>query len=145
MGKVFETQRLVRHGHTDPAGIVFYPRYFEMINDTVEDFFREALGRPFGQMHLRNGLGVPTVHIETSFLAPSYCDDVLTFSLRVTRLGRSSATFDIAAVGNGERRLAASLTIAQVSMKTMKSVPFDESLRNDLSAYLAAEARERDS
>lgn len=145
MAKVFETQRLVRHGHTDPAGIVFYPRYFEMINDTVEDFFREALGRPFGQMHLRNGLGVPTVHIETSFLAPSYCDDVLTFSLRVTRLGRSSATFDIAAVGNGERRLAASLTIAQVSMKTMKSVPFDESLRNDLSAYLAAEARERDS
>lgn len=145
MGKVFETQRLVRHGHTDPAGIVFYPRYFEMINDTVEDFFREALGRPFGQMHLRNGLGVPTVHIETSFLAPSYCDDVLTFSLRVTRLGRSSATFDIAAVGNGERRLNASLTIAQVSMKTMKSVPFDESLRNDLSAYLAAEARERDS
>lgn len=145
MGKVFETQRLVRHGHTDPAGIVFYPRYFEMINETVEDFFREALGRPFGQMHLRNGLGVPTVHIETSFLAPSYCDDVLTFSLRVTRLGRSSATFDIAAVGNGERRLAASLTIAQVSMKTMKSVPFDESLRNDLSAYLAAEARERDS
>lgn len=145
MGKVFETQRLVRHGHTDPAGIVFYPRYFEMINETVEDFFREALGRPFGQMHLRNGLGVPTVHIETSFLAPSYCDDVLTFSLRVTRLGRSSATFDIAAVGNGERRLNASLTIAQVSMKTMKSVPFDDSLRNDLSAYLAAEARERDS
>lgn len=145
MGKVFETQRLVRHGHTDPAGIVFYPRYFEMINETVEDFFREALGRPFGQMHLRNGLGVPTVHIETSFLAPSYCDDVLTFSLRVTRLGRSSATFDIAAVGNGERRLNASLTIAQVSMKTMKSVPFDDSLRNDLSAYLAAEAGERDS
>lgn len=145
MAKVFETQRLVRHGHTDPAGIVFYPRYFEMINETVEDFFREALGRPFGQMHLRNGLGVPTVHIETSFLAPSYCDDVLTFSLRVTRLGRSSATFDIAAVGNGERRLNASLTIAQVSMKTMKSVPFDDSLRNDLSAYLAAEARERDS
>lgn len=145
MAKVFETQRLVRHGHTDPAGIVFYPRYFEMINETVEDFFREALGRPFGQMHLRNGLGVPTVHIETSFLAPSYCDDVLTFSLRVTRLGRSSVTFDIAAVGNGERRLNASLTIAQVSMKTMKSVPFDESLRNDLSAYLAAEARERDS
>ncbi len=145
MAKVFETQRLVRHGHTDPAGIVFYPRYFEMINETVEDFFREALGRPFGQMHLRNGLGVPTVHIETSFLAPSYCDDVLTFSLRVTRLGRSSATFDIAAVGNGERRLNASLTIAQVSMKTMKSVPFDDSLRNDLSAYLAAEAGERDS
>lgn len=35
MSKVFKVDRLVRHGHTDPAGFVFYPRYFEMINAPV--------------------------------------------------------------------------------------------------------------
>ena len=31
----FTTQRKVRFQHCDPAGIVFYPRYFEMINSVV--------------------------------------------------------------------------------------------------------------
>ena len=33
--------------HCDPAGIVFYPRYFEMMNDTVEAFFGTALDAPW--------------------------------------------------------------------------------------------------
>ena len=27
----------VRFQHCDPAGIVFYPRYFEMLNTTIEE------------------------------------------------------------------------------------------------------------
>ena len=30
--------------HCDPAGIVFYPRYAEMVNDTVEHWFKHGLG-----------------------------------------------------------------------------------------------------
>lgn len=143
MGQVFETNRLVRHGDTDPAGIVFYPRYFEMINETVEDFFREALGRPFGEMHLQQKVGVPTVHIETTFLAPSYCDDVLTFSLRISKLGRASATFEITATCDKEQRLTAALTVAQVALREMKAVPFDDSLRANLTVFLIDETQER--
>ena len=32
--------------HCDPAGIVFYPRYFEMLNDCVEAFLDTELGIP---------------------------------------------------------------------------------------------------
>ena len=143
MGKIFETDRLVRHGHTDPAGIVFYPRYFEMINEVIEDFFREALGRPFGDWHRRKKTGVPTVHIETSFLAPSYCDDVLTFSLRISKLGRSSATFLIAARCGDEQRMKVALTIAHVDLGAMKAIPFGDELRSDLGAFLIDETPER--
>ena len=31
----------IRFRHCDAAGIVFYPRYFEMMNDLVEDWFAE--------------------------------------------------------------------------------------------------------
>ena len=143
MGRVFETNRLVRHGHTDPAGIVFYPRYFEMINEVVEDFFRDALGRPFGDWHRRKKTGVPTVHIETSFLAPSYCDDVLTFSLTISRLGHSSATFQIAGRCGDEQRLTTALTLAHVDLTEMKAIAFGDKLRTDLSAFLIDESKER--
>ena len=34
----------IEFNHCDPAGIVFYPRYFEMTNHVCENFFREAVG-----------------------------------------------------------------------------------------------------
>jgi len=142
VGQVFETERLVRHGHTDPAGIVFYPRYFEMINEVVEDFFREALGRPFGDWHRRKKTGVPTVHIDTNFLAPSYCDDVLTYTLCISKLGHSSATFLIKARCGDEQRLRAALTIAHVDLTVMKAIAFGDELRSDLSAFLVDETQE---
>lgn len=136
MNKIFETTRLIRHGHTDPAGFAFYPRYYELIAETIEDFFAEVIGMRFGEMHISRRIGLPTVHIETSFLAPSYCDDVLLFSLVVARLGRSSATFEITASCDGEQRLTTRQTIAQVTLDGMKPVPFDEALRDQLDEYL---------
>ena len=44
-------QRLIQieFNHCDPAGIVFYPRYFEMTNSVVENFFADVVGRSFAQ------------------------------------------------------------------------------------------------
>src|SRR5690242_12783792 len=39
----FQREVLVRFGHCDAAGWVFYPRYFEMISDFVEDWFEDGL------------------------------------------------------------------------------------------------------
>ena len=38
----FQISTKVRFGDVDPAGIVFYPRYFEMLNAAVEDWFTMA-------------------------------------------------------------------------------------------------------
>ncbi|CPO21707.1 4-hydroxybenzoyl CoA thioesterase [Bordetella pertussis] len=40
MAEPFVSEVEVRFRHCDPAGIVFYPRYFEMINDFVEEWRR---------------------------------------------------------------------------------------------------------
>ncbi len=139
-GLTFEVQRHVRHGHTDPAGIVYYPRYYEMINDTVEDFFRDVLGFPFGKMHMEHHVGVPTVEMQTTFLKPSFCDEVLTFCFQITHLGTSSLTYEMTVLCESEKRLSASATLVHISTKTMKSVPFAQELREKLSHYLKAEA-----
>ena len=38
--KLFKYAIDIGFRHCDPAGIVFYPRYFEMMNDAIEIFFR---------------------------------------------------------------------------------------------------------
>ncbi len=144
MVKTFKINRLVRHGHTDPAGIVYYPRYYEMINDTIEDFFAVILNRPFAHMHMNEKRGIPLVSMETQFIAPSYCGDTLTFELGLARLGTSSITFDISASCGTEERLAARLTMIHTDLKSMKSIPFDDDLRSILSAYLIAEKEGND-
>ena len=86
----FEAEVLVRWAHTDPAGIVFYPRYFEMINALVEDWFAGPLGCDFETLHGEFGTGVPTVSIECEFVRPSRLGDRLVFELGVERMGRAA-------------------------------------------------------
>ncbi|MCE9680901.1 acyl-CoA thioesterase [Halomonas alkalisoli] len=56
----FTTLRKVRFQHCDPAGIVFYPRYFEWLNSVVEDWFAEVVGHDFNELHVASRTGVPT-------------------------------------------------------------------------------------
>ena len=47
--RAFDRVILIRFQHCDPAGIVFYPRFFEFTNQVVEDWFEEELGLPSHQ------------------------------------------------------------------------------------------------
>ncbi|MBP6737262.1 MAG: acyl-CoA thioesterase, partial [Rhodobacteraceae bacterium] len=100
-------QRLtqIEFNHCDPAGIVFYPRYFEMVNSVVENFFADVVGRSFAQMHLGQGNGVPTVRIEAEFVAPSRLGEKVLFTLEIVKLGGASAEFAIRAALGAEERM----------------------------------------
>lgn len=53
---VFEEVQTVRFQHCDPAGIVFCPRDYEMLNLTVERFFERKHGPSFDRFtpHFRS-------------------------------------------------------------------------------------------
>lgn len=125
----------IEFNHCDPAGIVFYPRYFEMTNHICENFFREAVGRSYGQM-MATRTGVPMVHIEIDFRAVSYLDDVLDVTLEVKKLGRSSLTFEIVAACKGKHRLTANMIVCWMS--GLSAAPWPEDMRANLVAFMAA-------
>ncbi|WP_170763663.1 acyl-CoA thioesterase [Ruegeria lacuscaerulensis] len=108
----FEFHQKVLFKHCDPAGIVFFPRYFEMINDCVEAFFDQGLNAPFHDLH-RVG-AVPTAQIQTQFPAPSRHGDHLIFRLEIRKIGRSSADYTVTARCGDEMRLTASATLVHV-------------------------------
>jgi 4-hydroxybenzoyl-CoA thioesterase len=124
----------IEFNHCDPAGIVFYPRYFEMTNSVVENFFADVLGASFAEITVRRGNGVPTVRIEASFTAPSRLGDRVEFSLNVLTIGRSSVTFRIAGAMSGESRLSADLTIVWIGTNG-RAEPWPESLRTALTTF----------
>ncbi|MEM9342616.1 MAG: thioesterase family protein [Pseudomonadota bacterium] len=84
----FQFPQKVLFKHCDPAGIVFYPRIFEMINDAVEALFSDVLEWPFEEIHPK--AAVPTAEFNVRFKAPCRHGDHLVLGLQLTRLGRAS-------------------------------------------------------
>lgn len=125
----------IEFAHCDPAGIVFYPRYFEMTNSVVETFFADVLGYPFARIVMEMGCGVPTVRLETDFRAPSRLGEVVDFSLVPERLGRSSVTFRITAARDGAVRMTTTATLAWVGPDG-RAAPWPEALATGLAAAL---------
>jgi 4-hydroxybenzoyl-CoA thioesterase len=133
----FASEKAIRFHHCDPAGIVFYPQYFVLMNELVEDWFELKLGLSFADLHQRDRLGVPMGRIECDFLAPSRIGDRLAFELVVERLGDASFRLDVAARSGGEVRLRAKLTLVLASLDTRRAVPIPAELRERMARDLA--------
>ena len=138
MSLVFRTPISIRFAHCDPAGIVFYPRYFELINGVVEDWCAQGLGMSFHEMHMVQGIGLPTVHIETDFVKTSVMGDELIAELRVIKLGRASATVEIRMLGQEQDlRLTARLVLVMAQVQERKAIALPSALREQMQNYLA--------
>jgi len=125
----FTTRAQVRFADVDPAGIVFYPRYFEMLNGAVEDWFEQELGMDFKMMHLENHIGVPTVRLETDFLSPSRLGDRLDITITPERLGRTSCQVTIVFAGDGVARLKAHVVLVCMDLRTQRPIEWPAPLR----------------
>lgn len=111
MAFLFPQQILFKH--CDPAGIVFFPRYFEMINDCVEAFFDAELGCSFVELH-KDG-GVPTAEISAKFTAPSRHGDRLDIRLDCVRIGNSSLLLEFNTTCGDQTRFTASSALVFVN------------------------------
>ncbi|MBO6562119.1 MAG: acyl-CoA thioesterase [Nisaea sp.] len=131
----FHMQQDVRFQHCDPAAMVFYPRYFEMINLTIEEWFRSGLGWDFHRMHEIDDRGIPTARIEVEFKAPSRLGDVLDWSLTVKRIGTSSLDLEIAATCDGEARLVCRSTLVQFVKSTGRPVAWTDGLKEKMADF----------
>lgn len=133
----YERVKRIRFSHCDPAGIVFYPRYVELFNEVVEDWFADGIGIDFHALHEDHGLGIPIVRLEVEYLAPSRYGDLLTFRLQVAEIGNASLKLEIGAHAGVQLRVRAHLKVVLASMETLRPVPIsDDFWRPRFAAYL---------
>jgi 4-hydroxybenzoyl-CoA thioesterase len=81
----------IEWGDCDPAGIVFYPRYFAMFDHSTVLLIERALGMDKHRLYATYDFdGYPVVDNRARFLIPTrYCDDVM-IETAFAEVGRAS-------------------------------------------------------
>ena len=80
----------IEWGDCDPAGIVYFPRYFAIMDNCTTHLFERATGLKKYQMQKKYDFaGFPMVDVRAKFYAPTrYGDDVVVES-RIAEFGNS--------------------------------------------------------
>jgi len=133
----FEDQVRVRFADCDPAGIVYFPRYLDMLNHMVENWFDDALDLPYAGVIGTRRIGLPTVHLEVDFTAVSRHGEILTRRLMVQKMGRTSLDLRIEFFGGEELRLRARQVLVCTSLETHRPMPLPDDLREAIAPYAA--------
>lgn len=136
MARVFVTERKIRFSHCDPAGIVYFVNFFDMVSGIVEDWFGNAIGFTFNEMHIGKHVGFPIVNTGCEFFKPCHLGDQLALELSILKLGRSSIEFSITGRVAEEEKFRARHKVAMMSLETLKSLPIPEDLRTKMAPYV---------
>lgn len=134
----FVRRQTVLFRHCDPAKIVFFPRYFEMINDLFEEWLA-SLDWSFQMLHEDRHEGVPTLETNARFHLPCRLGEVLDLALDVTKVGGASFELEFSAHCDGELRWSAASKLVYVHNDgtTIKSKRIPEPLRTRMLQELA--------
>jgi 4-hydroxybenzoyl-CoA thioesterase len=112
----------------DAAGWVFYPRYFEMISDFVEDWFEDGLAASAPGLFHHKQILTPSVHFTVDFVKPTRYGDRLTFNLWTVKAGTTSCELRIQASHQGELRMHAKQVLVFICAATARATPIPPEL-----------------
>lgn len=124
----------VRFGDCDPAGIVYFPRFFDFFHQAMETWFPAHLGFGYDEFVRGRKLGFPAVHTEADFEHPSRFGERIEIHQRVTKLGRSSIEFGYEVHGTEGRRatgrtVCVVMNLDERSPEHGRAVPLPDELR----------------
>ena len=81
----------IEWGDCDPAGIVFYPRYFAMFDASTDRLLSSGFGMVKIKWTAKHGiLGIPMVKTGAEFFAPCKYGDEAAIDSEIVELSRSS-------------------------------------------------------
>jgi YbgC/YbaW family acyl-CoA thioester hydrolase len=126
----------VRFHEVDPAGIVFFARYFQYAHDAQEAWLKQ-IGYPLEIPIAERDAMLPLVHAEADYHAPLRTGQEMTIELRVVRLGEHSFTLRTK-IGSAGGVTHAEIETVHVCVdpETEKSQPLPERLKSAIAAYL---------
>ena len=102
--QVYEQPVRIHFGDCDPAGIVYHPSYYKILNELHEDFLREVAQAGFIEL-ARYGVDFPAAGIRTDFIAPSRPGELLEGRVWIEKIGTASVRFAITLSKGGELRV----------------------------------------
>ncbi|MEZ5670026.1 MAG: thioesterase family protein [Alphaproteobacteria bacterium] len=126
----------IRFSHCDPAGMVYFPRFFSLFNDAVEDWFTRGLGIDYADLLTVRREGLPLAHTEADFARPVFMGECLSIHLSVDRIGRTSLALAFDGRVGDEHRLLARTVHVHTSLRTHRPEPIADDWRARMAPYL---------
>ena len=118
---------------TDAQGIVYYGRYLPYF-----DLARVEYHRHLGQLGLDSGGRELVMRaLDVDYLAPARFDDLLEIFVRLSRIGRTSVTYEFAAhrVEDDLLMVTARQTLVLVDLDERRAHPIPDSFRERMQAF----------
>jgi acyl-CoA thioester hydrolase len=131
----FKYSALTRVGFsdTDAQGIVYYGRYLPYF-----DLARVEYARHLGMLATGPGEAEFVMRASTiEYHAPARFDDLIEIFIRVSRIGRTSVTYECAAYRNDDDSLmvTASQTLVLVDLEERKACPIPDEFREKIRSF----------
>ena len=131
----FSAHARVWFSDTDAQGVVYYGRYLPYFDHARLEYHRhlglETMWRGDREFVMRA--------LSVEYEAPAVFDDLLETFVRVTRIGRSSMTFECAAYRVADERLmcTAVQTVVLVEVAARRPTPIPDDYRDAIEAFEA--------
>jgi acyl-CoA thioester hydrolase len=136
----FKYSSLTRVGFsdTDAQGIVYYGRYLPYFDQARVEYARHLGMLPTGGEEEEFVMRANTIE----YHAPAQFDDLLEVFIRVSRIGRTSATYECAAyrVDDDVLMVTAEQTLVMVDLEERKACPVPEWIRERIRDFEGADA-----
>jgi acyl-CoA thioester hydrolase len=131
----FSTQTRVAFSDTDAQGIVYYGRYLPYFDLARVEYHRNLglLGLEIGAEGNEFVMRACTIE----YLAPAVFDDLIEVYVRMAKIGRTSATYELAAyrVPDDLLLVTATQTLVLVDLDERKAVPIPDSYREAIRSF----------
>lgn len=125
----------IRFGHCDPAGIVYTPRFFDIFNVVIEQWFEDALGLDYYEFIGQRRIGLGYVNARADFFSPCTMGDTLDIAVAVERIGNSSFALVLHAFRESAEALRGHFTVVTTSLESKRPTPIPRDLRVALLGY----------
>lgn len=134
----FEREIKVRFSDTDPAGVMYFPRFLDRFHGVFEDWFDEDLKMPYRWVLEDTRIGFPTVSTSCDYLGPFRFGETMVVELQLIALGDRSFTCRYSArkKGEDEALVVAEMVTVVVNLDSFESHPMPAPLRKALQERL---------
>ena len=126
----YRSLQKIRFSDVDGAGIVYYPKFFELCHAAFEDFFDTQTDYSYPDLIRNQRVGFPTVAIESTFTAPLEYGDEAAVELTVEEIGSTSIRFGyvIHRERDGVLCFQATITTVFISLDSMRPTSIPDSI-----------------
>ena len=135
MPSEFSISHRVQFSETDMAGIVHFSNFYRWMEEVEHAFFR-SIGLSVSMQHDDIHVGWPRVSTSCEFFGPVRFEDEVELTLRVSRVGDKSFSYEVDFLVQGKRVALGKTTsvCCSVDQGDMKSIPIPEAIRQKLAA-----------